>query len=68
MNQAISNQLRIERIDAVSARTGLPKPSIYRLMQTGQFPRSVKLSSRATGWRSTDIDQWIDELQSEEVA
>ena len=53
---------RIERIDEVCSRTGLPKSSIYRLMSQGQFPQSVKLSERASGWRSNDIDAWIDSL------
>lgn len=62
-----NSNISIQRIDAVSNRTGLPKPSIYRLMQQGKFPKSVKLSPRASGWRSTDIDEWIDSLQAMEA-
>jgi prophage regulatory protein len=56
----MNNQtIKIVRIDQVAERTCLPKPSIYRLMADGKFPKSIKLSSRATGWLSTDIDDWI---------
>jgi prophage regulatory protein len=60
----MTTQIRIDRIESVSERTGLPKPSIYRLMKNGQFPKSVKLSARASGWRSSDIDAWIEQLET----
>ena len=60
----MNKQPRIERIDAVSERVGLPVSRIYRLMKNGQFPQSVKLSARATGFHSSEVDQWIEQLQS----
>ncbi len=57
-----TNKVRIERIEQVSARTGLPKSSIYRLMADGSFPKPLRLSERATGWRSDQIDDWIMSL------
>jgi prophage regulatory protein len=59
-----NSNISIQRIEAVSIRTALPKPSIYRLMKEGKFPQSVKLSPRASGWKSTDIDEWINNLQA----
>jgi prophage regulatory protein len=62
-----NSNISIQRIEAVSKRCGLPKPSIYRLMKEGNFPQSVKLSPRASGWKSTDIDEWINNLQAVEA-
>lgn len=50
------------RLPAVIRRTGLSRSTIYRLMSEKQFPRPVKLSERAIGWRGSDIDQWSSSL------
>lgn len=50
------------RLPAVIRRTGLSRSTIYRLMSEKQFPRPVKLSERAIGWRGSDIDLWSSSL------
>lgn len=49
----------IERLPAVIERTGLGRSSIYAAIARGKFPRPIKLSARAVGFVSTEIDQWI---------
>lgn len=48
-----------ERIAAVTARTGVPRSTLYRLIKQGRFPAPVKLSERSSAWRSSDVDAWI---------
>ncbi|WP_439825373.1 helix-turn-helix transcriptional regulator [Aeromonas caviae] len=48
-----------ERIAAVTARTGVPRSSLYRLIKQGRFPSPIKLSERSSAWRSSDVDAWI---------
>lgn len=50
---------RIERLPSVMARTGLGRSSIYAAVGQGTFPKPVKLSSRAIGFLSTEVDGWI---------
>lgn len=38
---------------------GLSRSTIYAMMAAGEFPRPIKLGSRAVGWRLDDIDQWF---------
>lgn len=52
---------RLNRLPAVSVITGLSRSSIYSLMNAGNFPASVRLSARAVGWKSSDLDRWIAE-------
>jgi prophage regulatory protein len=47
---------------AVQRRTGLGRSTIYRLIAANQFPAPVRLTGRAVGWRSTDIDRWSSAL------
>ncbi|WP_419163056.1 helix-turn-helix transcriptional regulator [Candidatus Palauibacter sp.] len=52
---------RILRRREVERRVGLSKPTLYRRIEAGSFPKSVPLGARAVGWLSTEIDQWIAE-------
>ena len=43
----------------VEQRTGLSRSVIYALMAEDRFPKPIKLSSRAVGWISEEVDAWI---------
>ncbi len=49
----------IERLPTVLARTGLSRSSVYAAIAQGAFPRPIKLSARAVGFLSSEIDAWI---------
>ena len=49
----------ILRLPAVRARTALSRSSIYKFIEDGQFPKQVRLGSRAVGWLDGEIDEWI---------
>lgn len=54
-----SNPTRILRLKEVSARVGLCKAMVYRLQKQGNFPKSIKLGQRATGWYEHDVEAWL---------
>lgn len=51
--------MHILRLPEVSQATGLSRSTIYRLVQAGNFPPSLQLTTRTIGWHSTDIETWI---------
>ena len=63
-------QKRLIRLPEVMNRTGYGRTSIYRKMEDGTFPKSVKLGgpledpnafdSRAVAWIEHEVDQWIE--------
>ncbi len=61
-----TEQLRLIRLPEVLTRTGLSRPSIYRSMSAGQFPKSTRFG-RATFWASHEVDGWIRSRLSERV-
>jgi|GEM_PF-415518 len=63
MKDECDNQLGILRIAKVSKKTGLSKNTIYRLMNCGLFPSSIKLSCRSVGWIESEIDVWAASRQ-----
>ena len=70
MDKKHTPQTRFIRLPEVLTRTGYGRTSIYRKMEDGSFPRSVKLGgpleapnvfdSRAVAWIEDDVDQWIE--------
>ena len=65
-----SPQKRFIRLPEVLSRTGYGRTSIYRKMEDGSFPKSIKLGgpplapsafdSRVVAWIEDDVDQWIE--------
>lgn len=54
-----TEKTRILRLPNVLDRTALSRSTIYRLMATGAFPRSVALGSRSMGFFEKDIEGWL---------
>ncbi len=55
-----ARQPRILRLPDVKAKTGIGRSTIYALMASGDFPRSIRIGARAVGWLESDIDRWIE--------
>ena len=61
---------RLIRLNEVLSRTGYGRTSIYRKMDEGSFPKSLKLGSpikdptqfdcRAIAWIEDEVDQWVE--------
>ncbi len=52
--------VHILRRPDVAVATGLRKAQIDRLEARGEFPKRRRLSARAVGWRSDEVQEWID--------
>ena len=51
--------LILERLPQVKARTGLSRSELYRRIAAEDFPRPVKLGTRASAWNAAEVDRWI---------
>jgi len=51
----------ILRLKDVIAMTGLSRSTIYLRMEQDKFPQQINLGSRAVGWISSEIKEWIEE-------
>ena len=60
MSTADSEARRILRRRQVEERTGLSRSTIYRRMQAGTFPPAVPLGGRLVGWRTADIERFLE--------
>jgi prophage regulatory protein len=57
--EAFMDNLQILRIGDVSAKTGLSKSMVYKLIKADDFPKPVQLSARAVGWDADLINGWL---------
>lgn len=56
---------RILRVADVRERTGLGRTTIWRWVQSGQFPQPIRVGANYTGWIEEEIDAWIAERAAE---
>ena len=69
-NDTIVRQKKFIRLPEVLSRTGYGRTTIYRKMEDGSFPKSLKLGgppidpnafdSRAVAWIEDEVEQWIE--------
>ena len=52
---------RLLNIGEVVDRVGISKPTLYRQIKKGRFPRGTQVADRAVRWHSSQIDAWIAE-------
>lgn len=50
----------IKRLPAVKEISGLGKTSIYEGVAAGTFPSPLKIGPRAVGWRTSDLNEWLN--------
>ncbi len=49
---------RILRIKTVLERTGLSRSTLYRKIESGTFPKQVRIAARCAGWRESAVNEW----------
>ena len=69
-NTTPKQKQRFIRLNEVLSRTGFGRTSIYRKMEEGSFPKSLKLGgppkdpsifdSRAVAWIEDEVDHWME--------
>lgn len=65
MTAQLQSALAILRRKQVESRAGIPRSTLYAKMQSGDFPRPIKLGARSVGWLASDVDAWIAERIAE---
>jgi prophage regulatory protein len=48
------------RLPQVLSKIGISRSHLYRMVLSGQFPKSIKLSERTVVWNEAEIDQWLE--------
>ena len=52
--------MKVLRLPEASERVGLGRSAIYQKIETGDFPRPIKLGQRAIGFIEAELDAWLE--------
>lgn len=67
MSKGKTMNLKLVRIEEVSAITTLAKSTIWLKVAQRKFPAPLKVSSNVSVWKLDDIQAWIDSLTTSTV-
>ena len=68
MTNLMQTEPSLMRLEQVLSLIPVSKSTWWAGCAEGKFPKPIKLSSRITVWRSTDINKFIQEIDLEDVA
>ncbi len=63
--EQISLGFRMEKllsIREVCEFTGLGKSTVYELIQSGRFPKPLRIGVRAVRWRQSDLRELVEKI------
>ncbi len=55
---------RMLTMKEVETRTGLKRPTIYRYVAAGKFPKQIQVGAAAVRWCEADVNDWLDSRRS----
>ena len=50
---------RFIRLDELISKTGLGRSTIYIMMDNGEFPKPINLTSNKVAWLQSEINNWM---------
>ena len=60
-NRCTMTTIRIIKVPEVLERCALSRATLYRLLERGEFPVQVRLSTRSVGFYEHEVNQWLAE-------
>ena len=55
------DKVRIVKREELQNITGLSRSSIYAKIKNEEFPKAIKLGTRAVGWIESEVQAWLQE-------
>lgn len=47
------------RLPGLLKQVQVSRPTLYRMIARGEFPKGIKLGDRMTVWNADEVDAWI---------
>ena len=49
------------RISEVIRRVGVSRPTIYRWVAAGEFPKQISIGANSVVWLESDVTKWMED-------
>lgn len=56
----IHSPIKVLRAPETCAIIGLKRAALYRLVQRGEFPKPIKISTKLSGWLDAEVYAWLE--------
>lgn len=56
--------MKIIRWQELKTKIGLSRSTIWRMMQTGKFPKHVQIGPNSVGWYEHEVIEFMESLRS----
>jgi len=66
-DQTITTTYRFLSVQQVKEIVSLSVSTIWARVKQDTFPEPYKLGDKITRWKSTDVQQWMDEITAREA-
>lgn len=50
---------RFIRLDELISKTGLGRSTIYRMIDKGEFPKPINITSNKVAWLQSEVTEWM---------
>lgn len=57
-SRGCTGPMRFLRLGEVQRLTGLPRSTIYEMVNAGKFPKQFHISRRLVGWLEAEVADW----------
>jgi len=54
---------KIIRASELAKKLTISKPTLWRMEQRGELPPKIQISKRISGWRESDIQEWLEKRE-----
>ena len=54
---------KIIRARELAKKLTISVPTLWRMEQRGELPPKIRISERISGWRESDISEWMKERE-----
>ena len=51
---------RLLRVKDTAKLIGVSRSTVYRMVDDGQFPQPIRIGTRASRWRLSEVMQWME--------
>jgi prophage regulatory protein len=55
--------MKIIRAKELAKKLTISVPTLWRMEQSGELPPKIQISKRISGWRESDIQEWMKQRE-----
>ncbi len=53
--------LKVMNADEICEALGISKVTLWELQRRGEFPPAIRVSARRRGWKTEDVQTWLEQ-------